>query len=310
MTSVPATGEQYAIEHGRQRAVVTEVGATLRSWQLDGAELLDTFGLDSPGTAYRGKVLMPWPNRLRDGRYAFAGRTHATALTEPERSSALHGLVTWVNWHVAERTASSVTLAYRLHPQPGYPFVLDLAVDYALTGDGLRVTLRAGNPGHEAAPFGAGLHPYLALRGGRADEAFLRLPARAWLPVDDRLVPTGETRPVDGTDLDFLGMRQVGAAQIDACFTDFERDADGMARVRVGSPPATGERELTVWMDGAFPFLQVYTGDEDPDPGSRRRSIAVEPMTCAPDAFNSGPGLLVLAPGEQFSGRCGIALPA
>lgn len=94
MAGVPATGEQHLLEHGRQRATVTEVGATLRSWQLDDAELLDTVGLESPGNAYRGKVLMPWPNRLRDGRYSFASREHATALTEPERHNAMHGLVT------------------------------------------------------------------------------------------------------------------------------------------------------------------------------------------------------------------------
>jgi aldose 1-epimerase len=308
MTFVPATGTQHALERGRQRAVVTEVGATLRSWQVDGMERLDTFGLDSHGTAYRGKVLMPWPNRLRNGRYSFAGRDHATPLTEPERSSALHGLATWVNWHVAERTAGSVTLGYRLHPQPGYPFVLDLGIRYALTDDGLDITLRAGNPGRVAAPFGTGLHPYLALGGGRADDARLKIPAGAWLPVDDQLIPTGEIRPVDGGDLDFRRSRPIGATQVDTCFTGVQRDEDGLAQVALAFSSQAGEEELTVWMDGSFAFLQVYTGDEDPDPDRRRRSIAVEPMTCAPDAFNSGRGLLVLAPGEEFSGRCGIAV--
>ena len=307
MTSVPATGEQHTIEHGRQRAVVTEVGATLRSWQRDGVELLDTFGPDSHGTAYRGKVLMPWPNRLRGGRYTFAGSEHATALTEPERGNALHGLATWVNWRVADRTASSVTLAYRLHAQPGYPFVLDLGVRYALTGDGLEVTLHAGNPGREAAPFGTGLHPYLALGGSRADDAELKIPARAWLPVDEQLIPTGESRAVDDSDHDFRRPRRIGATAVDTCFTELVRDGDGLARVEIGCSGAEGDRRLTVWMDGSFPYLQVYTADEDPDPDRRRRSIAVEPMTCAPDAFNSGGGLLALAPGEEFSGRCGIA---
>ena len=308
MTSAPATGRQYELAHGRQRATVTEVGATLRSWQLDGSELLDTFGLDAPGDAYRGKVLMPWPNRLRDGRYEFAGRDHATALTEPERANAMHGLVTWVNWRLSEKTASSVTLAYRLHAQPGYPFVLDLAVHYELTADGLEVTLRAANPGSTAAPFGTGLHPYLDLAGVRADDAQLRVPARSWLPVDEQLIPTGQIRRVDGTEYDFRGMRRIGEAQVDTCFTDVERDSDGLARVVLLLAAGARRRELTVWMDRSYSHIQVYTGDEDPDPDRRRRSIAVEPMTCAPDAFNSGAGLLVLEPGEEFSGRCGLAV--
>ena len=307
MSSAPASGEQHRLEHGHQRAIVTEVGATLRSWQMDGSELLDTFALDSPGDAYRGKVLVPWPNRLRDGCYTFAGRSHSTPLTEPERGNAIHGLVNWVNWRATERTPSSVALGYRLHPQPGYPFVLDLGVRYALTADGLEVTLRAANRGSTPAPFGAGLHPYLAV-GGSTDDAELGIPARSWLPVDDRQVPTGEARAVDGTDRDFRTRRKVGAAQLDTCFADLERDADGLARVALGR--AGGRGDLTVWMDAAFSHVQVYTGDEDPDPDRRRRSVAVEPMTCAPDAFNSGHGLLVLESGQEFSGRCGIAVTA
>ena len=306
MASVPATGEQYTLEYGRQRAIVTEVGATLRSWRLDGFELLDGFAADSPGTAYRGKVLMPWPNRLRAGRYSFAGADHAAALTEPERGNAMHGLVTWVNWDVDQRSGSSVTLSHRLHAQPGYPFVLDLSVDYALTDDGLEITLRAANAGDAAAPFGAGLHPYLALGGGRADAAWLRVPARSWLPVDDRLVPTGEAAEVDGTPYDFRGGREIADARVDTCFTDVARGPDGLARSELVYGTGGARRRLTVWMDGAYSHLQVYTSDEDPDPARRRRSIAVEPMTCAPDAFNNGRGLLVLEPGDSFRGRCGI----
>lgn len=310
MNPPPASGEQFSLEYGRQRAVIAEVGATLRSWSLDGEELLDTFGLDVPGDAYRGKVLMPWPNRLRGGRYSFAGREHAAALTEPERGNALHGLVTWVNWRVTERDSSHVALAYRLHPQPGYPFVLDLGVSYALTSAGLEVTLHATNPGAAAAPFGTGLHPYLALGGGRADDAHLRLPAGCRLPVDDQAIPTGERRPVDGSAHDFRTMRRIGEAPLDACFTDLERDDDGLARAELAFDAAGRRRHLTVWMDDAYSYVQAYTADEDPDPARRRRSVAIEPMTCAPDAFNSRAGLIVLEPGQRFRGRCGLAVAA
>ena len=308
MTAAPASGEQYELVHGAQRAVVTEVGATLRSWQLDGTELLDTFGLDEPGSAYRGKVLMPWPNRLRGGCYTFGGREHATALTEPERDNAMHGLVTWVNWRVTEHTTDRVALAYRLHAQPGYPFVLDLGAEYALTDSGLDLTLTAVNVGADPAPFGTGLHPYFALAGHEADDVELQIAARSRLPVDEQAIPTGEALPVADTEYDFRNMRRIGATRIDTCFTHVERDADGLARVALAIGSEHGRRELTVWMDGAYSYIQAYTGDEDPDPERRRRSVAIEPMTCAPDAFNSGAGLLVLEPGQSFSGRCGVAV--
>lgn len=308
MTSAPASGEQYELEHGRQRAIVTEVGATLRSWRLGADELLDTFGRDVPGDAYRGKVLMPWPNRVRDGRYSFDGRQHATALTEPERDNAIHGLVSWVNWRLIKRTESRLTLAYRLHSQPGYPFVLDLEVEYALSEGGLEVVIRAVNRGASAAPFGTGLHPYLALGGERADAVELEVPARWWLPVDGQAIPTGERRPVDGSGHDFRAARRIGEAPVDVCFTGMQRDPDGLARIALAFDGEGGRRDLTVWMDRAYSYVQVYTADEDPDPARRRRSIAVEPMTCAPDAFNSGDGLLVLGPGERFSGRCGVSV--
>lgn len=186
--------------------------------------------------------------------------------------------------------------------------MLDLRVDYALTDDGLQVMLRASNAGLVAAPLGAGLHPYLALGDGTADDARLQLPARSWMPVDEQAVPTGEVRPVDGTPYDFRSRRRIGRTEIDTCFTDVARDSDGLARVELNYDRDGGERRLTVWMDGAYSRLQVYTADEDPDPDRRRRSVAVEPMTCPPDAFHSGRGLLVLEPGEEFSGRCGIGV--
>ena len=310
VSRIPATGDQFQLEHGRQRAVVTEVGATLRSWRVDGVELLDTFGLDEPGTAYRGKVLMPWPNRLRGGRYSFAGAEHVTALTEPERGHALHGLVNWVNWRAVEVAPTAVVLAYRLHPQPGYPFTLELAVEYALTDGGLEVTLRAVNRGSTAAPFGAGFHPYIALGGRPADDARLEIPASSWLPVDSARVPAGPARPVQDTPNDFRRMRPVGDLALDTTFKGFERDAAGNAVLRVAYPMSSGARNLTVWMDGSFRYAQVYTGEEDPEPARRRRSVALEPMTCAPDAFNSGEGLLVLAPGQSFAGGCGLTVSA
>jgi len=302
----PPTGAQFVLQRARQRAVVTEVGATLRSWRVGELQQLDTFQVHELDHGYRGKVLAPWPNRIRDARYVFAGAEHRTTVSQPERRSALHGLVLWVNWRPLRRSVDRVALGYVLHPQPGYPFTLELEVEYRLERDGLTVTLRATNVGAAIAPFGAGFHPYLTLGGERIDDVLLELPARTRQPVDERLLPTGAP-PVDveATEYDFRRARPIGPLALDTCFGDLERGADGLARVRLTAPD--GGRALTLWMDECFSYVHAYTADTLAEPARRRGGIAIEPMTCAPDAFNSGDGLLALVPGASFAGRWGLS---
>lgn len=301
----PPTGSQFVLQRAAQRAVVTEVGATLRSWRVNERQQLDTFQVHELDDGFRGKVLAPWPNRIRDARYAFAGAEYRLAVTEPERGNALHGLVLWVNWRPLRRAVDQVALGYVLHPQPGYPFTLELEVEYRLTADGLTGTLRATNVGAAIAPFGAGIHPYLMLDERRIDDALLELPARTRQPVDERLLPVGPPVEVEGTEYDFRAARPIGTLAVDTCFGDLERDADGLARVRLMAPD--GGRALTLWMDERFSYVHAYTGDTLAEPGRRRSGIALEPMTCAPDAFNSGDGLLALVPGASFAGRWGLS---
>jgi aldose 1-epimerase len=195
--------------------------------------------------------------------------------------------VLWASWRPLRQSRDEVALGYMLHPQPGYPFTLELEVAYRLVAGGLEVTLSATNRGAEPAPFGAGFHPYLKL-----GDALLRVPARSRIPVDERLLPTGGAVPVAGTEYDFRRPRQAGSP-LDACFGDLERDADGLARASL----VAGDGEVSVWMDEHFHFVHVFT---------EGGGIALEPMTCAPDAFNSGDGLLALLPGGSFAGRWGL----
>jgi aldose 1-epimerase len=300
------TGAQIALRRGEQRAVLTEVGGGLRSWGVDGLELLDTFAPDAPADSYRGKLLAPWPNRIRDGRYVFGGAEHRTPVTEPARGAALHGLVLEERFAVSARTADAVTLEHVLRPRPGYPFTLRLAVRYALGADGLAVTVRATNASPRPAPFGAGLHPYLRATGGAADDCVLEIPAATRVPVDGRMLPTGGAAvPVAGTADDYVRARRVGARRLDTCFGGLHRDADGRARVRLVPPAGPA---VTVWMDAGFRFVHVYTADAVDDPARARAGIAIEPVTCAPDAFNSGAGLEVLEPGATFTAACGLSV--
>src|SRR5262245_34474716 len=161
--TLPPSGEQHELRLGRHCAVATEVGATLRSYTVDDVHVLDGFAIGDRSTAGRGQVLAPWPNRLDAGRYSFDGRDAQAALDEPAKRNAIHGLVRWLPWRAVSQTASRVTLACVLHPQPGYPWRLALSVEYRLGDDGLTVTASATNLSDVPAPFGIGFHPYLTV---------------------------------------------------------------------------------------------------------------------------------------------------
>jgi aldose 1-epimerase len=297
----PPSGAQIPLRHGPWEAVVVEVGGGLRALACAGVALLDGYAEDEMAGGGRGQPLMPWPNRMAGGAYPWEGRRIQAPLSEPATGNAIHGLVRWSNWTATERAEDRVTMRLRLHPQPAYPFHLDLALAYALGDDGLTVTLTAANAGDGPAPFGAGFHPYLTAGTGLVDDAVLTVPADAWLPATEAGIPTGEHRPVVG-ELDLRAGRPIGASVLDHCFAGLRRDADGRATVTLEGP--SGRAGL--WMDETFGFVMVFTGDTLP-PERRRRGVAVEPMTCAADAFNSGDGLVALGPGERLAGAWGIS---
>lgn len=303
MTGTPPSGQQTEIRYGDQRAVVVEVGGGIRGYDVAGERVLDGYQVDEMVTAARGQPLIPWPNRLHEGRYRWDGEEHVVPLDEPEKGNALHGLTRWRSWAVAEHEEASVTMALRLLPQPAYPFALALSVTYALADDGLTVTTSATNVGDRAAPYAHGAHPYVTVGTERVDDALLTVPAATWLPTDEDQIPTGR-EPVDGTPYDFREQRAVGGTQIDYAFTELARGGDGRAHVVLAAPD--GSRRVTVWLDDSYPYVEVFTGDTLPTAERRRRALGVEPMTCPPDAFRTGQDLLRLEPGSTVTTRWGI----
>jgi len=296
------SGEQIEIRAGDQRVVVVEVGGGLRSYTVGDRNVLDGYGEAEMATAGRGQLLVPWPSRIEDGTYDFAGGRHQLPLTEPEAGNAIHGLVRWANWSVGAREADRVVMEHTLHPQPGYPFSLALSVEYSLSGAaGLRVATTASNVGREACPYGCGAHPYVTVGTETVDSAVLRAPGHTVLQVDDRGIPTGAER-VEGTEYDFDRPRRIGTTKLDNSFTDLERGDDGLARVELLHPD--GEPAISLWLDASYPYLTLFTGDTQPSVD--RRSLAVEPSTCPPNAFRSGESIVVLEPGESTRSVWGI----
>jgi aldose 1-epimerase len=292
---VEPSGEQVELAFGEQRAVVVGVGAGLRTYSVGGRPVIDGYDAGELCPSGRGQLLVPWPNRIEDGRYEFDGRSFQLPLDEPERRNAIHGLTRWSHWSVADRAADRVAFEHVLYPCPGYPFSLALRVEYSLSDEGLTVQTEATNIGSDTAPYGAGAHPYLAVDHDVVDDVELRVPAATVLLADERGIPVGSGSVAD-EGLDFREPRAIGSIKLDHCFTELDREPDGRARVAVGA--------TTLWADESYPYLMVFTGDGLPD--VERRSIAVEPMTCAPNAFRSGEGLVRLEPGESHAAGWGI----
>ena len=263
---IPPSGEQYELVFGDQRAVVVEVGAGLRTY----GDVLDGYAVDEMCISGRGQLLAPWPNRIADGVYEFDGQNYQLALTEATQHQAIHGLVRWASWQAVEHDEARVALEHVLHPQPGYPFTLLLHVEYRLGADGLTVRATAENVGPTACPFGCGFHPYFAPGAPTVDDLVVQIPGRK--------------------------AERLGSTVLDTTFTDLARDADGRWRLHAG--------DVTVWADQAWPYLVLFTGDPLPDVA--RRSLAVEPMTCPPQAFRTGESLIRLEPGDGWTGTWGI----
>jgi aldose 1-epimerase len=295
----PATEPRdVEVSAGTARLAVDLRGGGLRELVVGDWHVLDGYPSGTVPAARRGGVLLPWPNRLRGGTWRWADRDLQLDVVSEQSPNAVHGLVTAQPWAVLERSDDAVTVGTVVEPRAGYPFRLAAAVDYELTADRLSVTVRVRNDSDTEAPLGVGLHPYFAVGGGRVDElpegaiddAEVTIPARTAMVTDGGL-PTGETRPFDGA----LG--RIGDQVIDVPLTDLDRDGDGWARVHLRG--AAGALEIAV--DGAWSWLQVFSADTLPA-GQRRRSLAVEPMTCPPNALADGADLVVLAPGEGWSG--------
>jgi aldose 1-epimerase len=294
------SGQQFELLHGEQRAVVVEVGAGLRVYEHAGRPLVDGYDEYEMCRSGRGQVLIPWPNRIAGGVYEFDGTTYQLPLTEPRAGNAIHGLVRWHAWSLREHDQEHVVLEHVLHPQPGYPFTLEIAITYSLSDDGLSVRTTARNLSDRACPFDAGAHPYLTLGFDRVDSLLLRVPAATVLSSDDRGIPTGRT-PVAGTDYDFRELRSVGATVLDNAFTDLGQDVHGITRALLAEP---GGRGIELWVDSSYTHLMVFTGDPLPD--VNRRAVAIEPMTCAPDAFRTGDGVVRLESGEAVALTWGL----
>jgi len=287
-------GQLFEVSDGARRAVVTEQGATLFRVNWEGVELLSTVSDDGyAGFGCHGELLVPWPGRVAAGTYDWEGERYQLPINDHASGSAIHGWARWSTWRPISDAPGSLTLANRSLARPGYPFCFDLEQAYTWHKDRLDIAFSAVNIGDAAAPFGYGCHPYFSVGSAVVDSDVLRAPAASYFEVDANLNPVGKALPVDGTAYDFRAPRAIGTAALDVTLADLERDAGGCVTVELRSPD--GERAVRCRYGAAVEYLQLFSGDTLPE--GRRRGLAIEPYTCAPNAFNNGLGLARVLPG-------------
>lgn len=275
----------------------------LREFSVGGVHFTETWSDDLVAPMGCGMVLAPWPNRVAGGKWDYRGKIQQLDLTEPSRGNAIHGLLRNTSYELLAQTAESVTLGASVYPQHGYPFTLDTSVTYALTDAGLQVTHRVSNVGSQAAPFGIGAHPYLRVGAVPAADLIVTVSGRTHALVDDLMIPVSR-ESVQGSHVDLRGGVRVGDLKADVALTDLAV-IDGLVAHRLSAPDGTS---LVLWADEVFAWAQVFSPDAFPVPGraDQRVAIAIEPMTCAVNAFNSGDGLQWLEPGARWAGSWGL----
>jgi aldose 1-epimerase len=300
---ISRSGDQYELSAHGYTAAIASVGSTLRALRIDGRDLIVPFDAEELRPEMRGALMAPWPNRTADGRYVFEGATHQLVRNEYDTANAVHGLVAWLEFRCIEKAADRLTLTAAIEPQPGYPWRVRLDVVFALDADGLTQEVTATNESAGAAPFGVGGHPYLVAGTASAnaiDDWMLELPAGRVLAVSaDRLLPTGIAGVSEYEDgrLDFREARRIGSTAVNHAFTSMRRDSDGRTRVRLTDHSGRG---VEISMGEHCRWVQVYTADA-PGSDGHRHGLAVEPMTCPPDALNSKRDLLVIEPGGSVT---------
>lgn len=279
----------YVISHGDYQAEFSEMGAALVSLTYKGNDLVER---RTHPRYFSGEILAPWPNRIADGCYKYQGETFQIPTNESARQNALHGFVFNKIWKVISDSKSEIIFQIEVSEPDKYPTTLDLKVNYKIGDLGLSSQITATNTGVKLAPYGASTHPYFLVPGlNSVDDFYLKIGASKVLLTDSvRLLPK-ELMNVDSIDFDFRTPRQIGPQFIDHAFL---QDSNLPREISIGNKFGAG---VLISFDESTKWIQIHTADRNGGPDSRK-ALAIEPMTCPPDAFNSKIDLVELKPGE------------
>jgi aldose 1-epimerase len=294
---------------GEYAIILPYLGGTINSIALRHKEqlieILNGYASDKEASAnqsssFKGSNLFPFPNRIRGGKYEFGGESFQLNVNFPNENNAIHGLLFDQEFKILEsrdgEQGCKLIIVYKPATKPsGYPFEYSLEVTYQWKAKvGFECTSRVTNESEIDIPVGIGWHPYFKAASEKIDELWIQFPALTVLEVDSKLIPTGKSKPYST----FNKLKQISDTQLDHCFA-LETVASPAEIIIHNQKLGFGFKIRQEIGKRMYNYLQIYT---PPD----RKSIAIEPMTCIPDAFNNKTGLITLVPGKSTYTTWGV----
>lgn len=247
--------------------------------------------------SFKGSSLFPFPNRLDGGQYRFNNQDYLLPVNFPAENNAIHGAVFDKQFDVVSSDCQKDHCSLKLQYIPrirntGYPFLYRLEQVYQLDDfSTLHCTTTVENLEKNPIPVGHGWHPYFKFgtKNGLVDELFLQFPAQKRLSMNDRHLPICA---VENYDL-FSSLKKIKQHHLDDCFCFLDLEETAVTTLSHPQLDICLQISQTTGKRG-YNYCQIYTPPH-------RSSIAIEPMTCAPNAFNNGMGLIVLQPEERIT---------
>ena len=299
---------EIKLTYRNQCATINILGGGIKEYYIEKngkrQDIIYGYSKDEEKSGSMGDVLFPFPGRVEDSKYSFDGHDYELSGLRIKDGHAIHGFAKWVEWEIIAQSENFVTLRFEMkkedYVEKGFPFSLELIIEYSLGEDGLVCKAKVKNIGEEKAPFGLGFHPYFSVNGAKVDEMSLQIPAKKMVEFATNLKPTGKFPDPSG-DLDFRTSKEIGSTVIDNCFTDLNYE-DGKAKTIL----STGDGKITIWQDQNLPYLQLYSADTIGEE-HRRGGLAIEAQTCTGFALNCPEmGLRVLEPEEEYKVSWGV----
>ncbi|MEP6948946.1 MAG: aldose 1-epimerase [Ginsengibacter sp.] len=256
---------------------------------IDSYASADDFKKHVETKGFLGCKLSPFVCRINRGTYHFGGEKYTIEKFHLGKN-ALHGELYDKPFLIVGETSNelhaSVTMQYEYRAEdPGYPFNYDCMVTWQLQNDNkLSVTTECINRDEGLIPMQDGWHPYFNL-GDVADELQLEFQSNEMVEFNSELIPTQNLIKYTG----FNSLKKIGTAFLDNCFT---LNMDACQPMCVLRNPAK-KVEIEIHPEKSYPYLQIYIPPH-------RKSIAIENISGAPDAFNNGMGFATLEPGTSI----------
>lgn len=244
---------------------------------------------------HKGEFLIPFPNRIRSGEYEFNGKKYNLDINMSNEENAIHGIMFSKEFILdTDIAGNSITLRHSYDgSNQGYPFPCTVTYMFSLYPQIVSCDISVMNTGTQTLPLGVGWHPYFSL-GANVEELELKIPRATTIEVDEKMIPTGEKSEFN----DYEEFSIVGDTSFDTGFKI--SDISAVTSIRNKETDVTIELEQTSG-DQGFNYVQIFT------PPSRK-TIAVEPMTCPANAFNSKESLIKLNSQETWRGSFRIYL--